>query len=187
VLDSFPGSERVVRAGGTGPRIFGKQTSVAIGRDRLYIGTGDAYGIIRIGLIDGRVDTLGIRFTPVLVTPADVDAERSVQIAASAPNRHEGIERDFAEHPFPDTLPPYASLLVDSEDMLWVQEYPRAGATTVRWRVLSPQGVVVAHAELPTYLQPYEIGRDYVLGRYVDPVEAIPQVRMHALRRVVDH
>ena len=33
------------------------------------------------------------------------------------------------------------------------------------------------------YLEVYEIGNDYVLGRYFDPEEAIPQVKLYVLRR----
>jgi hypothetical protein len=189
VLDSFPGSERVVsissRTGlpsGTGPRIFGKQTSIAIGRTRLYIGTGDPEGIVAVRLSDLAVDTIAVHFSPSPVTQADIDAELAVRIAGDAPDRRAGTEREFSTHPFPDTLPRYAKLIVDSEDLLWVQEFPRASSSTVRWLILSGDAVI-AHVSLPTYLEPSEIGRDYVLGRYLDPVESIPQVRMFTLER----
>jgi hypothetical protein len=36
---------------------------------------------------------------------------------------------------------------------------------------------------MPSALEVYEIGRDYVLGRYVDPDESVPEVRLYTLRR----
>jgi hypothetical protein len=189
ILDSFPGSERVLaykasgQPAGTGPRIFGKQTAVAVGRDRVYIGTADGDGIIAVNLRNYGRDTLALRLVGAPLTPADIDAERKVRIAAATPGRQAGIEGEFASHPFPDSVPHHAALLVDAQDLLWVQEYPRAGTATVRWRVVSSSGDAVGHAELPTYLQPYEIGADYVLGRYVDPIESVPQVRMYRLHR----
>lgn len=37
--------------------------------------------------------------------------------------------------PFPATMPAYSSLLVDSEDCLWVQDYRARGEETNRWSV----------------------------------------------------
>ena len=51
------------------------------------------------------------------------------------------------------------------------------------WRVFGQDGAHVAHVDLPTYLDVYEIGSDYVLGRYLDPDESIPQVRLYRLTR----
>ena len=54
----------------------------------------------------------------------------------------------------------------------------------VTWRVFGRSGSPVAHVELPTHLTGFEIGSDYVLGRYLDPDESIPQVRVYRLTRV---
>jgi hypothetical protein len=72
---------------------------------------------------------------------------------------------------------------VDALDQLWVEEYPRPRAATVTWTVFAPDGRLVGKAALPRHLSVFEIGRDYVLGRYLDPEEAIPQVRMYRLIR----
>jgi hypothetical protein len=41
----------------------------------------------------------------------------------------------------------------------------------------------VAEVQLPVDLEVYEIGLDYVLGRFLNAEESIPQVRMYRLRR----
>jgi hypothetical protein len=163
--------------------MFGRQTAIASGDGRVYIGAADRPEIIAVSIDSHAADTLRLPLASVPLTQADIDAEKVVQLAAAAPDRRAGIEAEFATHPFPETVPPYAALVVDAEDLLWVQEYPRAATPLVRWWVLSPDGAVVAQANLPTYLEVFEIGQDYVLGRYLDPVEAVPQVRMYRLRR----
>ena len=190
MLDSFPGSERVAQIDratgavvGSGPRMFGQQTAIALGSDRVYIGAADRPEIVAVSLGSLATDTLVLPLNSEPLTQVDIDAEKAIRLAAAPTDRHAGIESQFATHPFPEMLPPYAALLVDADDLLWVQEYPRASAPMVRWWVISKEGRVIAHALLPTYLQVFEIGPDYVLGRYLDPVEAIPQVRLYSLRR----
>jgi hypothetical protein len=83
----------------------------------------------------------------------------------------------------PKTLPPYRALLVDAADMLWVQDFPRAGSAVVTWRVFASDGRTVAEVALPSELEVYEIGLDYVLGRAVNEDEGVPEVQLFALRR----
>lgn len=189
VLDSFPGAERVLQrdqAGqirGTLPRIFGGETHIALGRDRLYIGAGDGPVILAVDLASLETDSIHLPLTLQPLTREMIDVEKAMRLAATPPNDHRRIETLFDQHPFPETVPPYAGLVVDGEDRLWVQEYPLAGTPLVRWLVLEPTGALLATATLPSHLRVFEIGSDYILGRFVDPIEAIPQVRLYRLRR----
>jgi hypothetical protein len=190
VLDSFPGSERMIRLSsqtglpaGDGPRMFGKQTGIALGSSRLYIGTAEGPHILSMSLPDQAFDTIRLPWTPAPLTEEMIAAEKAVQLATSPSDRHAGIERDFEAEQFPDTLPPYANLLVDSEDMLWVEGYPAGAVRVTVWTIVSTEGRPMARVALPSYLTVFEIGNDYVLGRYIDPIESIPEVRMYRLRR----
>jgi len=49
--------------------------------------------------------------------------------------------------------------------------------------VFDTNGALVAELDLPTHLEVFEIGADYVLGRYLDPAEAVPQVRLYHFKR----
>lgn len=190
VLDSFPGAERVVsrnpRTGvmvGTEPRRFGRHTAIALASDRLYVGTGDESFVLAIDLASLTTDTIRLPFLLRPLTPEMIEIEKAVQLALAPPDQHRELEARFANHPFPETVPPYAALLVDAEDLLWVQEYPLANSPGVRWLVVNKTGQVLAEATLPSHLEVFEIGRDYILGRYIDPAESIPQVRVYPLRR----
>ena len=53
------------------------------------------------------------------------------------------------------------------------------GGAAIRWT----EGVrALCRAEWPA-LEIYEIGADYVLGRYIDPDEQVPEVRLYGLIR----
>lgn len=189
VLDSLPGSERYAhmsegRVVGSGPLPFGKQPRMAIGTDRVYVGIGDRYEVLVFDLAGKPLPPIAKPIAaPVPLTQADIDAEKEKQLAATRPDRQAQLERDFPLIPFPKTLPPYDRLVVDADDNLWVQDYPRMRSPTVRWTVFAKGGAQLATVTLPRDLEVFEIGRDYVLGRYLDADEGIPHVRMYRLTR----
>ena len=74
-------------------------------------------------------------------------------------------------------------MLVDDADFVWVRPFARPGATSVQWSVFSPVGSLAAEVLVPVHLEVFEIGHDYMVGRYFDPDEAIPQVRVYRLER----
>jgi len=190
VFGSFPGSDRVVRISaatgsptGTSPRLFGKQTKTAIGSDRVYVGTAEHAEIAVFDLQGRELQSIRLPAVAVSLDRADIEALKERHLALEPPDEHAWVERRFAEHPFPETLPPYAMLLVDSEDYLWVQDYPRAILPTVGWTVFTPDGTPAAQVTLPTHFDVFEIGRAYILGRFLDPLEGIPQVHLYRYSR----
>lgn len=188
LIGTFPGSERygLVVGGqlrGSRPLPLGKQPDVAVGASRIYIGTADRYEILVFDLQGHPVDTIRKAAGNLETTRADIQNAKEKELASSEQSWHPGIERDYATMPFPKTVPAYTDLVVDSEDHLWVQEFPRVRSPQVRWSVFSPMGSPVAEVLLPADLEVYEVGRDYVLGRFLNAEESIPQVRMYRLRR----
>jgi hypothetical protein len=179
MLGRFPGSERV----GNVKLPLGREPRVAVGRDRAYLALADSFHIRAFGL-DGSARP-GLRATsrPVPSTPADVNAEKERDIGVMGETSRKMLDELYASTPHAKTLPATRELVVDADDNLWVQHFPRGGATSVRWTVFSPQGVLLATIELPAAMELFEVGRDYVLGRYVDADEGIPEVRMYRLRR----
>ena len=106
--------------------------------------------------------------------------------SASGSNWGKGasVQRGYGAITFPRMVPAYAALTVDHDGNAWIQDYPRVGAATVTWRIFSRDGGPVAQLDLPAHLTVYEIGSDYVLGKYLHPDESVPQVRLYRLRRV---
>jgi hypothetical protein len=189
VVGSFPGSERFGFASNGrfsgGPLPLGKQPALALGSDRLYIGAAERYEVQVFDLTGKLVATIRSDYAPRAITDEDIEYAMELEIAENGERARAGIQRRYGMITFPKTAPAYAALRVDHAGNLWIQDYPRPSAPTVIWRVFSRDGASVSRVDLPTYLGVYEIGADYVLGRYLDPDESVPQVRLYRLRRAV--
>jgi hypothetical protein len=191
VLGRFAGVDRIgtTRPGtnrltGTSPRPLGRQLFIANGADRIYIGTAERFEILVFGADGKRVRSVTKAGASVQrVSAADIDAALAKDIASAKPGDSAYIRSRYAAFPLPDTLPAYNDLVVDADDNLWVQDYPRMRSPTVRWTVFAKDGRQLTEVVLPRDLEVFEIGRDYVLGRYLDADEGIPHVRMYALKR----
>ena len=179
LLGDMPGSERI----GPRPYPLGREPRVAIGPTRAYVALADSFVVHVFDLSGKPLPSLSAPVQRVEATAADLEAEREREVAMMGENSRKIVERMYAEYPLPKYLPATRDLIVDSDGNLWVQHYPRAAASGVSWTVFSPTGRVVASVLLPTALEVYEIGRDYVLGRYIDPDESVPEVRLYLLAR----
>jgi hypothetical protein len=189
VVGSYPGSERygVMRPGGgggsAGPLPLGKQPAIALASDQLYIGSADRYEIMVFDLSGKQVTTIRKSVSNLETTSEDIQYAIDKAVAGRGPEIRARIERSYAEMQLPKTIPAYAALKVDARDNLWVQDYPRTKSPVVQWTVFDPRGREIAAVALPVHLEAYEIGDDYVLGRFMDPEESIPQVRLYRLHR----
>lgn len=178
-LGRFTGSERYDNR----PLPLGKEPRVAAGRTQVYVALADSVFIRRFTFEGKELPALRLPSSPVTSTAADVNAAKEWEVALLGEKSRKIVEADYARIPHAKTLPATRDILVDSDDNLWVQRYPRAGVPTVRWDVFAPTGAAIASIQLPTVLDLYEVGRDYVLGRYIDPDAGIPEVRSYRLRR----
>ena len=115
-----------------------------------------------------------VNHTPVPVTDSLVELAREQW---GAGDRFDGM-------PLPETLPAFATVKADALDHLWVREYPVPGRETPApvWTVFDPEGRVVGLVETPPRLVVYEIGADYVLGRWFGE-PGVVQVQVWPLRR----
>lgn len=188
-LGDFGGSERWGEADsdgrlrGTVPLPLGKQPVIAIGRTRAYIGTADSFVIMVFGLDGRRTGTIRKSLLPGRTTQADINRFIAIDTAGLSASRVKSRLLFFDQVKWPQTLPAYAALIVDSDDNLWVQSYPRAGAKTSLWSIFSPSGNEIAQAALPLNMVVHEIGKDYVLGVVPEPPDGVHHVEMFRLTR----
>ena len=176
----------LVRGGqlrGTRPLPLGKQPVLGIGQSTIFVGSAEQFQIRALSKRGDSLGTLLRRETPMSVTRADIRDAIEHEIANRGESSRADIESAYAEMALPSTLPAYTDLRVDTEDLVWVRSYPRGSPMSVRWSVFNARGTLVAEIDLPTHLEVFEIGPEYVLGRYLDPADAIPQVRLYRLRR----
>jgi hypothetical protein len=187
-LAVIPGSERFGqvldgKVRGSRPLPLGKQTAIALGNGRVYVATGDRYEIAVFDFAGKPLTPIREDRPPQATSKADIDFFKEREFSMMPAARRELAERAFDDLPLPKTLPSYAVLVVDARGHVWAQDYPRGAAATATWNVYDAAGKRVASVELPRNLEVYEIGTDYVLGRFLDPDESIPLVRIYRLRR----
>jgi hypothetical protein len=154
---------------------------VAVAGDRIFLGPGDAFEIQAFS---------GAGLSPAIFRSDHVDrivtdAAREAYLAEArqevSERPAEAVDRFLALMPFPDSLPAHGDLIVDSEDLLWVQDYPIPG-TPVSWSIFGPEGERIATVTVPSRLDIHDIGEDYLLGVWTDEFD-IPYVRLYALSR----
>lgn len=160
---------------------LGRETRVAIGSDRVYVGEADAYEIKVFALNGKPLPAIKKSTREVAVTKQDRTREVDRIIATMGEKYRKGIEAQYADSPIPKTLPPYRELVVDADDNLWVRDYARTGANNVTWTAFNKDGKQLSEVLLPDALEVYEIGKDYVLGRYIDDNAGAPEVRKYRL------
>lgn len=168
LIGVFPSEDRYSFQRSDGPRPLGRQTFVALGSRHAFIAAADAYEIFAFPLDTARADTIRVSHTPRKVT-ADIRSEYVRSVLDRAPN--ENVRRRVAESlrslQFPDVLPPYASMVVDALDQVWVQDYPM-GQKVNTWRVFDVGMRTHRITQMPFGFRPYEIASDLVLGVSVD-------------------
>ncbi len=183
------------------PYPFAPTSYFAAGEGRIWVGATDD-GYIR-GLDPERGE-----LEVVIELPAREAVSRRDQgdfedwVASVARSRARGVSgtawSDYhRDMQFPDFLPAFGDLLVDSRGNLWVQSYELPSDTDYReWVVYSPRGAPFARVTLPfsalpscarSHLESCEvllgIGEDHVL--MIGGGE-VPQVRRHRLVRSDD-
>jgi hypothetical protein len=191
-LEDIPGSELFRGRWGPYGSIslappFGRVTSVSAGGTRMYVSTDDADEISVYGS-SGDLEML-IRRTlePRVVTPemAGRDRERRMEeerAELEEVNVEPRVLRMIEGLPYPDVLPPYANIVLDSEMNLWAEEFRVDEEQPAQWSVFDPQGVWLGRVTLPRGLEVYEIGPDYILGKSRDGME-VERVLVYELRK----
>lgn len=184
-IGRFPGAERFIASSEN----FMSVTSLAFGRtpaivpsgQGFYYGSGDSYEIGYYG-IDGSLRRLTRKAQPILaVTQADIDLYKEQQLESTT---NEGwrqrYERMLADMPYHETMPAISGLEVDAAGNLWVNEYRRPGDEEPRWSVFDGEGRLLGEVRMPARFSVFEIGPDYVLGRWTDDFD-VEHVRVYEL------
>ena len=185
-LGEFPGGERYNytsdgRVTGSSPRPLGRETHYVVGDDRFYLGTSDEYAVQVYSLSGELVMVIRRSGADLAITARHIDRFVSEQLSRATDIRRRIIERQYRDMEFPERFPAYARLLVDVPGNLWVQDYRRPGDEDRGvWSVFGADGVQIAAVATAPGLHIYEIGEDYVLGKWLDELD-VEHVMMYEL------
>ena len=92
------------------------------------------------------------------------------------------LEESLARTVFPERLPAFAALLADPAGNIWAERFRTASALASDWDIFDARGFLVATAQLPAPFRPFQIGQDFVLGRWRDTSDR-DRLRMYRLQR----
>jgi len=155
----FAGGDRFGIPGGDGPYPLGRESRIAIRRTRAYVALADSAEILVFDLNGRKLSSLNARAPRVLATKVDLEAARERKIATMGEKARRSIERSYAAMPLARYLPGTRDLVVEADDNLWVQQFPRSGQPNVTWTVFGNYGRLRATIALSVELEVYEIGR----------------------------
>lgn len=160
---------------------LGKATSFGIAGDRLFVGTGDS-SVIRVFLLNGEAaPSLRLRLPRRHTTSANYEyaiQELLAQIPAAIQGK---IRERLLKIVRPDPAPFYGLLYTDTDALVWVM-LSLPGDRLTRLRAFDATGRVRGEVVIPATITVFEIGRDYILGKFEDQ-DGEPHVVMYALHR----
>lgn len=144
-------------------RPLGRVTRIALGRDRVYVGTADTSAVTVLSYRGDSIGILPLGDPPRAPTTEDYNRAVESMIAGMAASYQPVLRKQLLDVPMPDRVPPYRGLYADPTGTLWgLVSAP--GEPHVRLQAIDGYGRLVGEATLPGGLQVYEIGRDYLLG-----------------------
>jgi hypothetical protein len=186
-LGDVPAAEMFARTSGGGFSAsalpFGRVTAAAIGPDRLWLGTGDAWEIGAYALDATLMRIVRFDRPQASVTDALRDAELAERLEnADNDNEAREIRNRFREMPSPERVPPYQVVIVDALGFLWIGEYLLPGETARTYTIVDAEGRAAGRVTMPARTAPLDIGRDYVLGLTRDELD-VERLTLWTLRR----
>lgn len=151
---------------------FPRVPVAALAGDHLIFGPADTYELqvyTAAGRLERMVRLPGVRRR---VGEEDIARFRTEQLErAEREGTRRRMERMLSEMPYPETMPLYEDLEVDASGNLWVADYRAAPDEESLWRVFSRDGEYLGVVAMPDGFEPFQIGSDFLLGRWVGDLD----------------
>ncbi len=186
-LGTYAGSEQIFRTGRTrivhvNARPFGRDASIAVSGNNLYVGTQDEFEIRKIANNDSLVTLIRVARDNPPVTQDHLDRYKNARLANVHARERADREAELDALPYPETMPAYGSIIVDTEGNLWVENHrPFAGEQPV-WTVFDSSHHMLGTVETPVRFHIFDIGADYVLGRWVGQ-DRVERIHMYSIEK----
>lgn len=184
-IGTYISSERIARAGGSGPHPFSRSVVFAGRGDQLLIGGAERLQI-EVRSRDGKL--LEIYRGPdaeLVIDEEFVASYRGVELSPGDSALREWLEA--AEYPMPERYPAYTDLLADPLGYVWVERFVAPWEPDQRaWGVFDPDGVFLGQLQLPPAFDMTDVTEDHVVGVAHDDL-GVPTIRVYRLDRLEEN
>jgi hypothetical protein len=139
---------------------------------RFYAATGDRYEVM-VYSSDGALESIIRRIhEPIPVTQQELDQLLEAQLAdAEDEDARRRTRESFESRAASSTIPALETIAVDDGGNLWVQEYEWPPGRPPTWTVFDADGRFLGAVAFPERFTPYQIGDDFILGRWQDELD----------------
>ena len=181
-VGAYAGYETFVGEFGDSRPPFARNGYMSLGDGRVAFG--DANGVeYRItDLSRGIHQIIRVPNFPLTVSPAERSAVEEGIRSRRVPPAFADLPRQLLGA-IPEFKPGYDALLMDEEGCVWLRAYSSPDRETPHrvWLVFDPAGRWLGEIDIPAQFQPYEIGFDYLLGRWVSELgeESVRTLALH--------
>lgn len=169
---------------------FARSTFVAVGDDRVYIGTSDSYEI-RVHRSDGGFQRVVRRANVPQIPVGDALINEEVEATiAGRPGTSRladvtdpiAIRENILSLPRVPTLPVFSGLIVTDTGDLWVREYLPTWVSegSVEWTIFDREGRMKGSVLVPRGVRVLQVGSDFILGLIEDDLE-VEKVRLYGI------
>lgn len=155
------------------PLEFGDRTHIAVGSGLICVGQGRRPRIDVFDTAGRKLHTIAFPTARDPVTEADRQAriaQESTMAAAVQASPDPGQTWSATEHlrtvRLPAQAPAFTGLMIGADGDLWVETDPRPWLPVRRYLVFDASGRLMARVSFPRALEPFHVGRDFVLGRW---------------------
>ena len=93
-----------------------------------------------------------------------------------------GFRRVREAMPYPATTPAFGQLAIDSEQNLWIRQYPTDPESNAIWHIFSPTGRLSGRVELPAAFEPKLFEASVVTGAWTD-ADNVEHLRSYEVER----
>ncbi|UCD25203.1 MAG: hypothetical protein JSW51_04575 [Gemmatimonadota bacterium] len=160
---------------------FSPQAFVAITATHVHLGHSSVFEIRSYDAAGNLMRLIRLLRPNRAVTDDDIQTYLQLQLEQATSADERAFQRDLAEAaPYPEEFPSFRSILADNAGRLWVENYRVPGETEVVYSVFAAEGELLGQVGIPPGLLVYEIGEDYVLGRWRDELD-VEHIRLHEL------
>jgi len=187
-MGTYDGSEQIFRTGRTQivhvtARPFGRNAVLTTAGNNLYIGTQDEYEISVVNNLDSLTTLIRLNRENEPVTQDHIDRYKNARLVNVHSRERAAREARLDSLPFPEAMPAYSTILVDADGNLWVADNQPFGIEQPVWTVFAPAFRMLGTVETPLRFTIFDIGSDYVLGRWQEP-DGTESIRVYALEKL---